>query len=229
MTAHPLLFVLAGLLIAFLFFDVLSLSLTKLGLSPWAALLVFIASIAGSVINIPVWRSQVTQPGQRFQIHHIFFYQPPSIADQVIAINVGGAVIPVLLNLWLLPRAPFLRTVIATVAVAVVAHLAATPVPGRGIEMPIWIAPLAAALIALVLTFGRRAAPVAYISGTIGTLIGADLTNLGTLQSFGPGVLSIGGAGVFDGVFLVGIVAALISFDRPSRPKYAPSTSDSGR
>jgi uncharacterized membrane protein len=104
------------------------------------------------------------------------------------------------------------------VIVAVIVHMSASVVPGRGVEMPIWIAPLAAAACALLLTFGDRAAPMAYIAGSIGALIGADISNLGHLAALGPGTLSIGGAGVFDGVFLSGFVAALISFDRPRRP-----------
>jgi len=54
------------------------------------------------------------------------------------------------------------------------------------------------------------AAPViAYVSGTLGTLIGADLLNLKRLGELGAPVASIGGAGTFDGVFLSGIIAAL--------------------
>ena len=54
------------------------------------------------------------------------------------------------------------------------------------------------------------AAPVAYVSGSLGTLIGADLLNINKLSSLGGGVASIGGAGAFDGVFLSGIVAVLL-------------------
>jgi uncharacterized membrane protein len=51
---------------------------------------------------------------------------------------------------------------------------------------------------------------LAYVSGTLGTLIGADLTNLQDAGKFGAPVISIGGAGTFDGVFLSGIIAALL-------------------
>ena len=45
----------------------------------------------------------------------------------------------------------------------------------------------------------------------MGTLIGADIMNLGKIQGLGAPVASIGGAGTFDGVFLVGIVAVLLA------------------
>lgn len=43
------------------------------------------------------------------------------------------------------------------------------------------------------------------------TLIGADLTNLGSIAKLGVPVASIGGVGTFDGVFLAGVVAVLLS------------------
>jgi uncharacterized membrane protein len=54
-------------------------------------------------------------------------------------------------------------------------------------------------------------APTAFISGVLGTLIGADILNLKRAQKISPGLISIGGAGVFDGIFLIGIVSALLA------------------
>lgn len=204
------------------FFDVISVSFGRMGLSPWATLAIFVASFFGSRVNIPLWQSShFVAPALRRTIHGFIYYRPPLVTNEVVAINVGGAVIPILLSLWLFPRAPFFRTLLAVTIVAVVAHSTATIEPGRGVTMPVWITPLLAALLGLVLTFGRGAAPLAYIAGTLGTLLGADLWNLPRLNQIGSGVLSIGGAGVFDGVFLAGLVAALLSIDRPRRPKYS--------
>ena len=69
---------------------------------------------------------------------------------------------------------------------------------------------LAAAGAALALS-RRFAAPIAYIGGSLGVLIGADLLNLGQLRSLGASVASIGGAGTFDGIFLTGVIAVLLA------------------
>jgi uncharacterized membrane protein len=207
------------LLIGILLADVVEFSFSKLGIPGWATLLIFLATLVGSSINVPIWRrGGFVTPGYIGRLHHMFYYHPPAVDYQTIAINVGGALIPILLSIWLLPHTHLVRTLVATVIVAVIVHMSASVVPGRGVEMPIWLAPLAAAACVLLLTFGDRAAPMAYIAGSIGALIGADISNLGHLAALGPGTLSIGGAGVFDGVFLSGFVAALISFDRPRRP-----------
>jgi uncharacterized membrane protein len=83
-------------------------------------------------------------------------------------------------------------------------------VKGVGIMTPAFVPPLTAALFALLLPSGATRV-VAYISGVVGTLIGADLSNLGVIPELGAPVASIGGAGTFDGVFLSGIIAVLLA------------------
>ena len=132
-------------------------------------------------------------------LYHFFYAQA-----------VDGAVIPVLFSLYLLGRTPLFPALTAVIIVTMVAKALARPVPGVGISLPAFIPPLVAAAAAVLLT-GKDAAPVAYIAGVWGTLIGADLLNLHRFRKMGAHVLSIGGAGVFDGVFLVGVVAALLA------------------
>ena len=125
--------------------------------------------------------------------------------------NVGGAVIPILLSFYLHMRYDLWAAgAVATAIVAFVVHRMATPVPGVGISVPTFAPPLLAAGAALVLS-RRFAAPIAYIGGSLGVLIGADLTNLGRLRSLGAPVASIGGAGTFDGIFLTGVIAVLLA------------------
>ncbi|MEW6770830.1 MAG: DUF1614 domain-containing protein [Bacillota bacterium] len=192
------------------YFQVAAFSLTRLGLSPEGAVLFFGFCLVGGVINIPVSRRRVAVEDGVFFGFPFFFYYPPRVREQVIAVNLGGAVLPGLFSLYLLGRAPFAPIVLATVIVAAVAKGLARPVPGVGIILPAFIPPLVAAAAALLLA-RENAAPVAYISGVLGTLIGADLLNWPRFREMGALVLSIGGAGVFDGIFLVGIVAALLT------------------
>jgi uncharacterized membrane protein len=129
----------------------------------------------------------------------------------VIAVNVGGAVIPTLLSLYLLfKRDLWVKGTIATAIVALVLHWLANPVPGLGIAVPVFVPVVTTAAVALLLT-RRDAAPLAYIAGSLGTLIGADLTNLDKVRGLGAPVASIGGAGTFDGIFLTSILAVLIA------------------
>lgn len=57
----------------------------------------------------------------------------------------------------------------------------------------------------------RHAAALAYIGGCMGALVGADLLNLGAIRHMGTPLASTGGAGTFDGIFVVGILAVLIA------------------
>jgi hypothetical protein len=56
----------------------------------------------------------------------------------------------------------------------------------------------------------RFAAPIAYIGGSLGVLMGADLLNLGRLRSLGAPAASIGG-GTSDDIFLIEVIAAVLA------------------
>jgi uncharacterized membrane protein len=129
----------------------------------------------------------------------------------VIAVNVGGAVIPTILSIYLIFKNQILSAALIGVAVvSVVVHWLAHPVPGLGIAVPLLVPLVAATSVAMLLS--RQYAPaLAYISGTLGTLIGADLLNLSKIQGLGAPIASIGGAGTFDGIFTTGILAVLLA------------------
>ena len=187
----------------------------RMGVPPRYVFAVLLFSLLGSAVNIPV----VELPPEPMVSGRVvdFFgvsYVVPVVQESpgtIIAVNVGGALIPVILSLYLLFKNKFYaRALVAVIAVALVVHLFAYPLRGVGISVPIFIPPLVAAFAAMVLAW-RRAAPLAYIAGSLGTLIGADLLNLGKVQGLGAPIASIGGAGTFDGVFLTGIIAVLLS------------------
>jgi uncharacterized membrane protein len=166
-------------------------------------------------VNIPLY----AVPARRIVVPQTFwmFGQPyivPGVVQQdatVVAINVGGALIPALLSIYLFFRTHMPgRMLITTAVVALVVNQLARVVPGVGAVVPMLLPPLLAAGVALILAF-RRAPPVAYVAGSMGTLIGADLLNLGRVAAMGAPVVSIGGAGTFDGVFLTGILAGLLA------------------
>ena len=128
-----------------------------------------------------------------------------------------------ILSLYLIMKNKlFGRSLLAVGIVAAVSYHMASPVPGVGIAEPVLVPPLVTAGVALLLS-RQYAPPLAYIAGSLGTLIGADLLNLGKIQGLGAPVASIGGAGTFDGIFLTGIVAVLLA-SIMTRKETAPST-----
>jgi uncharacterized membrane protein len=202
-------------LVAWIEVQALRSAYMSMGLGPHAALLLLLASLAGSYLNIPVARLPGEQlvSGQEVWFFGMHYVIPEVISrpGTVIAVNVGGAVIPGLLSVYLYIRNRlWMNGLIAIAVVAAICHWLATPVPGLGIALPVFVPPLSAAAVALVLS-RRKAAPLAYVGGSLGTLIGADLFNLDKVQGLGAPVASIGGAGTFDGIFLTGILAVLIA------------------
>ncbi len=187
----------------------------NLGVSSSTAMLLLFASLIGSYFNIPI----ANLPDERVLSNQVidFFgmqYAVPVVVHwpgTVIAVNVGGAVIPTLMSIYLLiTRRLWVKGAIATAIVALVLHWLADPVRGVGIAVPIFFPALTTAIVALLLA-RENAAPLAYIAGSMGTLIGADLTNLDKVRGLGAPIASIGGAGTFDGIFLTGILAVLLA------------------
>jgi uncharacterized membrane protein len=68
------------------------------------------------------------------------------------------------------------------------------------------------AAVSGLLLGGRELGPaIAYVAGSVGTLVGADLLRLKDIRRLGSTAVSIGGAGTFDGIFLNGVLAALLA------------------
>jgi uncharacterized membrane protein len=203
----------AGLIIL-IQLHVLRYAYMRLGVGPGAALLLLFGSLIGSYFNIPI--TVLHGPPVRSAGVVDFFgmqYVVPLVTSPgtVLALNVGGAVIPTLMSLYLVLRYQlWLRAALAIVVIAFTVNALATPVHGIGIAVPVFLPVAATAIVALVLS-REYAPPLAYIGGSMGTLIGADLLNLDKIGTLGAPVASIGGAGTFDGIFLTGILAVVLA------------------
>ncbi len=209
-----MLFILLLLLIPLLFALAPAVAFAKLGLNPVCGYIFFILCLIGSSINIPVHREEV-EDSMPFDdvsplLHTIMGIKVPRTAERVIAVNLGGAILPGLLSLYLLRQVPFTVTFVATAITSLVAYMLSKPVKGVGVVMPAFVPPVISASVAILIA--REYAPqVAYISGVMGTLIGADLLRLHQIRKLKSTFLSIGGAGVFDGIYLVGLVSVLLA------------------
>ena len=208
----PLLFIILAILsipflLAFGFFKIIQLGFENLGFPPELVFLTLFLMFLGSFINIPLGKRKLVQITES---HFFGLFRRQRLVAQGLSLNVGGALIPLLIVGFLLFRVPLEETLIATLLMTLVAWKLSRVVPGKGIVVPVLIPPLFAALFAFLLV-PEGAALVAFIAGTMGVLIGADILRLPQVMRGEVGMMSIGGAGVFDGIFLVGIVAALLA------------------
>ena len=192
---HPYLWLLlplgalAFVVFVFLFYKVMSFSFRKMGIPRHLVIPALVAILIGGIFNIPIWHSGST----------------------TVAVNVGGAIIPLLISCYLLRKAPLLKTALAVAVVATVSGLLAkVDAEGISLHFGFLILPATAVSVALILA-GRNAPQVAFIAGTIGAIIGVDLVHLRELIHLGAAHLSMGGRGVFDGIFTTGIISAVLA------------------
>lgn len=203
------------------FAELMAVSLAKLHLSPHAAVAIIVGVMLGGMINIPVARIQRTEPLPThplavFGLEELFPQFRRARRDMIVAVNVGGCLIPTGLAFYeLVQLAQLGPSVLLALTAACAMNIAicfrmARPVSGLGITMPGLVPPLVAALSAWLLA-PEAAAPVAFIAGIAGPLVGADLLHLKDVRKLGTAIASIGGAGTFDGIVLSGIVAAYLA------------------
>lgn len=209
-------FILILFLFAFLQVGLIGVAFAKLGLPPESLFGFLFLTLLGSFINIPITE---LESKQLVQAKNVPFFGlrlrvPPvyRINKTVLAINVGGALVPLMISIYLWSWLDsFFIPALVTAIVTLVVNRLSRPVPGIGIAVPALLPPLVTVIATYLLVAADMRAPVAYIAGTLGTLIGADLLRLKEIGQLGAPVASIGGAGTFDGVFLCGIIAVLLS------------------
>ena len=214
--------ILSMLLVAVVIFLLIATSefaFEKIGFTPLEFAMILLLTFIGSAVDIPLYRVKSLVPiieVQEVRAFWVTYRVPRRVLKQVsttIAVNLGGALIPIAVSIYLLAThvsSTLVYAVVATLVTSVLVHLVARRVPGVGIVTPALLPPLFAATISYLLVPASPAV-VAYVSGTLGTLIGADLTNLRGADHSAATMESIGGAGTFDGVFLTGIVAVVLA------------------
>ncbi|MFO7861716.1 MAG: DUF1614 domain-containing protein [Desulfosalsimonas sp.] len=201
--------------------DVMITALGRLGLSPRVTLLAAMGIFIGGMINIPVRRIERNQPFDAsscrfFGLQRFFADQTCRQQHTVLAVNVGGCVIPCAIAAYELFRIAghgpgVLGLALTAVGINVfICYHTARPVANVGIAMPALVPAIAAAACALLL-YRELAPPIAFCAGVLGPLIGADLLHLKEIEKLNTGVASIGGAGTFDGIVLSGLLATLLA------------------
>lgn len=191
----------------------------------WAVVLL---SLIGSYVNLPLVVLESEKPVTHKEEVDAFgvTWMVPEVdagpRQTLVMINLGGGIIPALISLYLLafsipacspdPLMTYLKALAVLVVVTLSTHQSAQIVEGLGITTPAWGPPTMTAFVVMLINHLSPVtcpAQIAYVGGTLGALIGADFMNLHRIAGVGP-VVSIGGAGTFDGVYLTGIVSVLL-------------------
>jgi len=202
-----LLYILLPLLALYIAYLVVTKAFKDMGFSSIEAIIiVFVSFLFG--FNIIIFG---------FNISNIYLF---SYQNWIIGINTGGAIIPIALSIYLTKKKNLsLKNIfVGILIVTIITFFVTRPVPEKGIVsyFPYWLLPAVFASIISVFLYWKsfnKAAPLAYTSGNIGVLIGADFLHIPELLSYPIETNSyavIGGANVFDMVFITGIVAVLV-------------------
>ncbi|MFZ0428206.1 MAG: DUF1614 domain-containing protein [Acidobacteriota bacterium] len=211
----------AIIVLPFFYAEIMVSAMSKLAMPPNIAFLAVFGVILGSVVNIPVRKIERNEEFRvdQFHMYGIDRFFPGRIRRArftIIAVNLGGCVIPMSIAVFEIFRiatvgtGPLAVLILVAAANVLVCYFFARPVKGVGIVMPTLIPPLVAALGAILL-LPDFAPPVAFAAGVLGPLVGADLLHLKDIQALNTGIASIGGAGTFDGIVLSAVIATFLA------------------
>jgi uncharacterized membrane protein len=211
------------LIIPLLFLGIAGAAFSRLGMSWVEAVAILLLMVLGSLVNIPLHTFRAPSgrtPESGPAVFDAFSGEPVPDAGSLttLSLNIGGAVVPAALCIYLLsgngqPGAgsPVVPVIACFALVAVLTFFLTTLLPGWGIRAPLFLPALAALALGLLLNGGTglAAGVTAFAGGTMGTLAGA--TAFGLLQGIRQGIrqVSIGGSGMFGSVFLCAVLAAL--------------------
>ncbi|MFB0558872.1 MAG: DUF1614 domain-containing protein [Candidatus Bathyarchaeia archaeon] len=202
-----------------------------LGLPPEAVGSFLLLSLVGSFFNVPL--TEVRSVAPIYTVREVSFFGVTwrlprvemGVKRTLVTMNVGGALVPLLVSLYLLgwsiprcspdPLLTYLKVSVVLAVVTLVVYRSSRLIKGLGVATPAFIPPVTVALVTLIVHWlSPLSCPtqIAYVGGTLGTLIGADLLNLQRISSLGVPMVSIGGAGTFDGVYTTGLVSVVLVF-----------------
>ncbi|GIW79632.1 MAG: hypothetical protein KatS3mg105_1439 [Gemmatales bacterium] len=214
-------------LLPFFLVEVMNEAMSKLHLTPAQAFAALVGIFVGSLFNIPVHRLERTgeQWVDTIAVYGLWGWTPTRLrrvrSDTIIAVNVGGCVVPMLLvamqivHLLVVGGWPWIALFFVVGTNIAACYKVARPMPGVGIVMPGFVSPLVAVGLTWLLLPGGEyellRAPVAFCGGVLGPIVGADLLHIKDIHKVSAGVVSIGGAGTFDGIVLSGVLAAVLA------------------
>lgn len=216
------LFLFIGFLIISPLLLFLFLVLVSIGINPLLALTLTLGSLLMSPVNITVAEVTYYLPFTPFA-DLMKLFPLPFIIQRVdklfLELNIGGAVIPLATSIYLIlmylvhnlyALTFFLASLIAS---SLVIRASSRIIPNIGITLPTTLPVLLTLIFTLISTITLHVNPLAfsYSLGSLSTLIGADLLNIKRVIRMMRGYVAIGGAGVFDGIYITGLVSLIFA------------------
>ncbi len=207
-------FIILILVFIFISLNIFGAAFRKLGFPPEYSVYFLFLSLPCSYLNIPIKkvRSRISIISDKASDTLRSGLAASSIKtySTTIAINLGGAVIPIIMSVFLSTMANPVEILSGILVLTIIIHKIARPVKGSGMAIHALLPPILAAFVAIIIS-PQNAPIIAYISGTFGCILGIDILNLKKIPDLGVPLVSIGGAGTFDAIFMTGIISVLLA------------------
>lgn len=188
-------FLILVLVFIFIILNISGTAFRKLGFPPEYSVYFLFLSLPCSYVNFPVKkvRSRISVISDKASdtLRSGLAASSLKMYTTTIAINLGGAVFPIIMSVFLFTKVNLVETLPGIFIMTIIIHKIARPVKGSGIAIHALLPPLLAAFVAIIIS-PQNAPVIAYISGTFGCILGIDILNLKRIPDLGVPLVSIG-------------------------------------
>ena len=188
-------------------------------LNPLTLFILVTAMLCLSVIEVPIYRFRTKKPEYSSKEQKLLeeIYAVP-VAEELregtaaykssVTLNVGGSILPIILSFYLLAVNPMIEVLVILLIMVVITHLFSTIRDGIGVVVPNYIGLL---VVPLAFVLAEDAAPVIFITGVCGILLGIVTKLLSMEEDDGSAFFNIGGSGSFNAIYITIILSVLFS------------------
>ncbi|MDY6958269.1 MAG: DUF1614 domain-containing protein [Halobacteriota archaeon] len=188
-------------------------------LAPTTLFIWITAMLCLSVVEIPVYKFKTKKPDYSPEEQKLLeeIYAVP-VAEELregtaaymssVTLNVGGSILPIILSFYLLAVGPMIEILVILLIMVVITYVFSTIRDGIGVVVPSYIGLL---VVPLAFVLVEDAAPVIFITGVCGILLGIITKLLSMEEENGSAYFNIGGSGNFNAIFITIILSVLLS------------------
>ncbi len=190
-----------------------------LGLSVFESVALYMTILIGGVVNLPVFEFKSRRDSEQRYASYLGTKYPLPVwhgHNTVVSVNLGGCMFTLLASAYFALSLQPMTVLLSTTIVALCVFLLSKPSHSVGFYVPAYVPPLIAtgvALLGLTLYGGGlyNCARLAFVCGTVGTILGTTVLNVLRLKKLSTSSISAGGFGTFDGIFLTGVLSTIVA------------------
>jgi uncharacterized membrane protein len=190
-----------------------------IGLSTLEAVVLYMAILLAGAVNLPVYEFKSRRDSPQKYVSYLGMKYALPVwhgHSTAVSVNLGGCIVALMISAYFAMSLQLLPMLLSTAIVSIGIFLLSRPSRSVGFYVPTIVPALLSLLVALtaLYLYGGglyNCARLAFVAGTVGTLLGTTILHLPRIEKIGISNISVGGIGTFDGIVFTGLLATIVA------------------